>query len=368
MVSKNVPYMERIYRNIVAIKKNEFKRFYEHLSNAECIIPVGEGRSRCALYIGLGRISRDVKTPDSIDFPGRNMYEAAEVLEEKYRSVSLLVNSGSGETTTPRKIVQELSEYIEKTGSKTFTIDAIISNLESTIGRIAEKDYGAVVELRGRGRAPKSAEEYMKHGIMNDIYELGSLFLVQRIKQAINTGKGYRAVFRGVEKEMNKIGSLVDDFVESDFYWNLVRAMEKRSHVIVGGLGIARTVALMTVIRLQHVKRAIGDEAYLTGALAPRPRAGDVMLLISWSGETESLLSWCEEAKNFGAEVYSVVGRESTLSDKTESFILNCDVDSFYCYAAFALSPIPLSLVERLASRGLKLPEYIMSWYHSVTQ
>ena len=115
MVSKNIPYLGRVYRNILAIRKSDFKEFYNHVSNAECIIPVAEGRSKCALYIGLGRINRDVKTPDSIDFPGRNMYEAAEALENRYRRVSLLVNSGSGETTTPKRIVQELSEYIERT-------------------------------------------------------------------------------------------------------------------------------------------------------------------------------------------------------------------------------------------------------------
>ncbi len=368
MVSRKVPYLGRVYRNILAIKKYNFKKFYEDVSSAECIIPVGEGRSKCALHIGLGKINRDVKTPDSIDFPGRNMYEAAEALEKRYNRVSLLVNSGSGETTTPKRIVQELSEYIERTGSETFTVDAILSNPESTIGRVVKKGYGAMVELKGRGKEPKTAEEYMKQGIMNDIYELGSLYLIQRVKQAVNAKKNYRAAFKGVEEELKQIGGFVDEFVESDAYWSLVEAMEKRSHVIVGGLGIAKTVALMTVIRLQHIKRAIGDEAYLTGALAPRPRAGDVMLLVSWSGETESLVSWCKEAEDFGAEVYSIVGKDSTLSNTTKSFILSSNVDCFYCYAAFVLSPLPLSLVEKLASRGLRLPEYIMSWYHSVTQ
>ncbi|WP_048085886.1 hypothetical protein [Archaeoglobus veneficus] len=368
MMCRNVPYLERVYRNVDAIRKREFKTFYDHLYSADCIIPVGEGRSQCALYIGLGRINKDVKMPDSIDFPGKNMFEAAKVLEKKYKRISLLVNSGSGETTTPKRIVRELSAYIEQTDSKKFTIDAIVSNPDSAIGRVGEKEYGAIIELRGRGREPKTAEEYMKHGIMNDIYELGSLMLIHRIKQAVNSGKSYRDVFRGIQNEFRRISKFVDDFVDSDIYDNLVEAMERRSHVIVGGLGMAKIVALMTVIRLQHVKRSIGDEVYLSGPLAPRPRAGDVLLLISWSGETEPLLSWCKEAKDFGAEVYSIVGRESTLSEKTNSFVMDCEVENFYCYAAFVLSPLPLSVVERLASRGLRLPEYIIGWYHSVTQ
>jgi hypothetical protein len=40
----------------------------------------------------------------------------------------------------------------------------------------------------------------------------------------------------------------------------------------------------------------------------------------------------------------------------------------FYTRAAYVLSPLPVKLAERLGQRGLKLPEYIISWYHSVTQ
>jgi len=40
----------------------------------------------------------------------------------------------------------------------------------------------------------------------------------------------------------------------------------------------------------------------------------------------------------------------------------------FYTRAAYVLSPLPVQLAERLAKRGLRLPEYILSWYHSVTQ
>jgi hypothetical protein len=29
---------------------------------------------------------------------------------------------------------------------------------------------------------------------------------------------------------------------------------------------------------------------------------------------------------------------------------------------------LPVKLAERLRQRGLNLPEYIISWYHSVTQ
>lgn len=363
---EKVPYINTVYKNVMDLNADEVDSLYENISNAECIIPVGEGRSQCALYIGLRNINRDVRMVEAIDFPGENMYEAAEILEEKYSKVSLLVNSGSGETTNPKRVVEELKDYIDKSGSESFTINSIVSNPDSSIGKVSNK-YGSTVVLEGRGPGVKTGIEFMKHGIMNDIYELGSLILAHKIRELVNN-KGNDDIFQKMGKDMDEISRLMDDFAKSETYDSLVSNMEKRGHVIVGGTGIARVVALMSVIRFQHVKRAIGDEAYLTGSLAPRPRAGDTIILISWSGENETLLKWMKESKNFGANVYSVTGRESTLSENTDSFVIPSDPAEFYMKAAFVLSPISLSLVDRLDSRGLKLPEYIMGWYHSVTQ
>jgi len=369
-VSSEVEYINSVTANVRNVKKSEFKPFFDDLNAADCIIPLGEGRSQSALYIGMGQIkNKVVKTMIDIDFPGRNIVEAAPVLEKKYDKIVLLVNSGSGETTTPKIVVKQLSDYIEQEKSEKFTIAAVVSNTNSTIGKIGEKDYGHVVELKGRRKRKNITNAYLKHGIMNDVYELSSLLLFQKTKEAINEGKGHTAVFRKVAEESTVIGEIVDRFVCSDKYHDLIDKLETRSRITMGGLGPARNVAKMTAIRLQHVKRAIGDEAYLSGPFAPRPRACDVLFLISWSGETESILGWCRGQKKFGTHVYSIVGNESALSRESESFIIESPSTAFYERATFALSPLPLHLVERLNKQKFVLPEYIMEWWeHSVTQ
>lgn len=369
-VSSEVGYINSVTANVRNVKKSEFKPFFDDLNAADCIIPLGEGRSQSALYIGMGQIkNKVVKTMIDIDFPGRNIVEAAPVLEKKYDKIVLLVNSGSGETTTPKIVVKQLSDYIEQEKSEKFTIAAVVSNTNSTIGKIGEKDYGHVVELKGRRKRKNITNAYLKHGIMNDVYELSSLLLFQKTKEAINEGKGHTAVFRKVAEESTVIGEIVDRFVCSDKYHDLIDKLETRSRITMGGLGPARNVAKMTAIRLQHVKRAIGDEAYLSGPFAPRPRACDVLFLISWSGETESILGWCRGQKKFGTHVYSIVGNESALSRESESFIIESPSTAFYERATFALSPLPLHLVERLNKQKFVLPEYIMEWWeHSVTQ
>jgi len=366
---ERIAYINGVMENVRNIKKSEFKALYDDLNAADCIILVGEGRSQSALYIGMGQMDKVVRTMVDIDFPGRDIVEAAPVLEKKYDKIALLVNSGSGETSTPKIVVKQLSDYIKREKSDKFTIDAFVSNLNSSIGKIKEKDYGNVVELRGRERTPNTTNEYLKHGIMNDVYELGSLLLFQKTKEAINEKKDYRAVFEKIEEESKVIGEIVDSFVSSDIFKDIIDKLETRSRITMGGLGPARNAAQMTAIRLQHVKRAIGDEAYLSGSFAPRPRAGDILFLISWSGETEPVLGWCREQKKFGGYVYSIIGNESSLSRESESFILESTPATFYERATFVLSPLPLHLVERLHQRKFTLPEYIMEWWeHSVTQ
>ncbi len=368
-ISREVGYINGVIQNVQGVRRDEFKRFFDVLAAADCIILLGEGRSQSALYIGMGQLDRDVRTFVDIDFPGRNILEAAPVLEQKYERIVLLVNSGSGETTTPKIVVKQLAEYIERTKSEHFSIAAVVANPSSTIGRVSETDYGHVLELRGRERIPNDTNEFLKHGIMNDVYELSSMLLFQKTKEAINEGKGDASVFEKIEAESRVIGGLVDRFVCSEMYDKVVDRLETRSRITLGGIGPARNVAKMTAIRLQHVKRALGDEAYLAGPFAPRPRACDLVFFISWSGETESVVKWCREQKESGVYAYSIVGKDSTLARESESFIIEASPTTFYERATFALSPLPLHLVERLNQRGFRLPEYIMRWWqHSVMQ
>nr|QNO57407.1 hypothetical protein FKKJMMIK_00004 [Methanosarcinales archaeon ANME-1 ERB7] len=368
-ISGGIGYISGVMKNIHNIELSQFKPFYDDLEAADCIILVGEGRSQSALYIGMGQLDKWVRTLIDIDFPGRDLVDAAPVLEKKYDKVALLVNSGSGETSTPKIMVKQLSDYIEREKSDTFTIDAVVSNKKSSIGMIGEKEYGNVVELKGRVRSPKSTNGYLKHGIMNDVYELGSLLLFQKTKEALNEKKDYTAVFEKMDAESKILSKIVTKFVKSDNYKDIIDKLETRSRITMGGLGPARNVAKMTAIRLQHVKRAIGDEAYLSGPFAPRPRAGDILFMISYSGETEPLIGWCKDQKESGGYAYSIVGNESTLSRESDSFIIESTPTTFYERATFALSPLPLHLVKRLNLRGLRLPEYIMEWWqHSVTE
>ena len=172
---------------------------------------------------------------EDIDFPGRNILDAAPKLERMHRKIVVLVNSGSGETPIPKIVAQQLAEYIEKTHSEKFKIDAIVSNPDSSVGKIA-KSFGSLVVLAGRenrgGRRSKCGnegindssrnstadagvvakdarvekeegreEDILESGIMNDIYELGSLLILQKMKECINEGEEFECLTAAINDE-----------------------------------------------------------------------------------------------------------------------------------------------------------------------
>ena len=327
--------------------------------------------------IALSRIgwrNKVVLTPDDPGFPGKNMYEAASDLERRYKKILLLMNSGSGYSDDPLVMAQDLDRYIKERESNKFSMGLITSSLESPLAQIAN-EHGCVIQLKGRGKS-KPSFEYSETGMMGDIFELGTLSLLGMMIEAIFRNLDSDEVFQLCNEEFEKIGSIINANLESETYTQLVDLLEKRTNLFMGGKGTADQIAKMTAIRLFHIKSFLGDDVYVTrGINTPHPRAGDLEILMSFSGETRPVLIWGDVMKKFNGNVLAITGcKESTLAKKADlKIILEEDVKlgtprRFYTRAAYVLSPLPVKLAERLAERGLKLPEYIISWYHSVTQ
>jgi D-arabinose 5-phosphate isomerase GutQ len=366
----------------MSIKKRELAPLYEDLTAADCVICGGSGRSLYSLNAALSQIAlsqvgwrnKVVLTPDDPGFPGKNMYDAAGDLERRYKKTLLLMNSGSGYSDDPLVMAQDLARYIEERKSTHFSMGLLTSAMESPLAEITSK-YGQVVQLKGRGKN-KPGAEYAETGMMGDIFELGTLELLNSMIEAIFRNLPVGDVFRLCEEEFEKVGDMIDANVNSETYTRLVDIMEKRTNVFLGGKGTGNEIAKMTGVRLFHIKSFLGDNVYITrGVNTPHPRAGDLEILLSFSGETRPVIIWADVLKKFGGTVFAITGNEnSTLAKKADlKIVLPEEVKPstprrFYTRAAYVLSPLPVKLAERLGERGLNLPEYIISWYHSVTQ
>ena len=378
----SIGFANKIRENILSIRKKSLEPLYEDLKAADCVICSGSGRSLHSLNAAMSQIAlsqvgwrnKVVLTPDDPGFPGKNMYDAAADLERRYKKTLLLMNSGSGYSDDPLMMAQDLARYIEEKKTNKFTMGLLTSSLESPLAQITSK-HGSVVQIKGRGKS-KPSFEYSETGMMGDIFELGTLELLNMMIEAIFRNLEVGDVFKLCEEEFETIGNIIDANVESETYTQLVDLMEKRTNVFLGGKGTANEIAKMTGVRLFHIKTFLGDNVFMTrGVNTPHPRAGDLEILISFSGETKPVLLWCDALKQFNGTVLSVTARkDSTLAKKSDlKIILEEEVKPgtprrFYTRAAYVLSPLPVKVAERLAQRGLNLPEYIISWYHSVTQ
>jgi len=378
----SIGYVNRIRDNLLGLKRKKLLPLYEDLKSANCVVCGGSGRSLCSLNAAMSQIAMSqigwrnkvVLTPDDPGFPGKNMYDAAAELERRYKRILLLINSGSGLSGDPKAMAEDLARYIEDKKTSRFSMGLVTSNVNSPLAQIVS-EHGHVVELRGRGKS-KPSFEYSEIGIMGDMFELGSLLLLCMMTEAIFRNLRVDGVFRLCEEEFAKLGPMIDSNVESETYTHLVDMLERRVNVFLGGKGTANEIVKMAGIRLFHIKGFLGDNVYIArGVNTPHPRAGDFEILVSFSGETKPVISWCDIFKKLNGFVLSITGtKKSTLAKKSdfnitlEETVKLGQPRRFYMRAAYVLSPLPVKLAERFSEKGLKLPEYIIHWYHSVTQ
>ncbi len=378
----SVGYVNKIRDNILDIKKKKLLPLYEELKSSNCVVCSGSGRSLYSLNAAMSQMamsqigwrSKVILTPDDPGFPGKDMYDAAHDLERRYKKTLLLISSGSGLSEDPLVMAQDLARYIEEKKTSKFCMGLVTSDFNSPLAKIV-REHGYAIELKGRGTS-KPSFDYSKIGIMGDMFELGSLLLLCMMTEATFRNLTIDGVFQLCEEEFNKLGPIIDVNVDSETYRCMLDLLERRTDVFLGGKGTANEIIKMTAVRLFHIKGFLGDNVYTArGVNTPRPRAGDLEILVSYSGETKPVIAWCDTFKNLNGAVLSITGsKKSTLAERSDYHIELAETARlgqprrFYMRAAYVLSPLPVKLAERLSERGLLLPEYIMNWYHSVTQ
>jgi 6-phospho-3-hexuloisomerase len=375
-------YVNRIYQNVQSIDVEAFERLFHDIKSAGVVIPSGEGRSKGALSIACSELAKMrggkiVIDRGDIGFPGREVSEAAPILRQRFGRVCLLINSGSGRSMTPIIDAQNLAAYVGKTGSeRDYTIDLVTSDPASPLAKIAQK-YGSVLELKGRepNTSPEETRIFRDVGIMEDTFILGSGVIFHAVAEALYEESLPSRALRYSREIVQEAAKVIDNSITSEFYKFILDRLEMRNLCFFAGLGSSHEVARMTAVRVGHIKRALGDQVFVAReSSTPAPRHGDIMVVISSSGETEIVSAWCRNFKRMGGQLAAVVGNaESTIASLADSvLVLPSGTEAgrpnrFYVYAAFALSPLPIFLVERLDEKGFRLPEYIIRWHQSVT-
>lgn len=114
---------------------------------------------------------------------------------------------------------------------------------------------------------------------------------------------------------IEKISSLLA--ATDDSYGEKLTAMlDKASRVFITGAGRSGLIAKFFAMRLMHG----GYEVFVVGEIVtPSIRKGDLFIVISGSGETETMIAFTKRAKELGASIALISTKsKSTIGDMSE--------------------------------------------------
>lgn len=125
---------------------------------------------------------------------------------------------------------------------------------------------------------------------------------------------------------LNKITDILgatDDSYEA----KLVSMCDDAKRIFITGAGRSKLVGNFLGMRLMHS----GYETYVQGEVAtPSIRSGDLLIVISGSGETTQLVSFANKAKSEGAKVILICSKsKSTIGDIADQTIQIGNDNSF---------------------------------------
>jgi 6-phospho 3-hexuloisomerase len=114
---------------------------------------------------------------------------------------------------------------------------------------------------------------------------------------------------------INKISGILEATPDSHEK-TLVDMLDSAKRIFVSGAGRSKLVGSFFAMRLMHG----GYDTSLVGEIVtPSIKAGDLMIIISGSGETEQLIAFTKRAKEIGAKICLISAKDdSTIGDMAD--------------------------------------------------
>lgn len=107
---------------------------------------------------------------------------------------------------------------------------------------------------------------------------------------------------------IEKISSVLEA-TDASYDEKLTAMLDKASRIFIAGAGRSALVARFFAMRLMHG----GYNVFVVGEIVtPSIRSGDLLIVISGSGETETMIAYAKRAKELGAEVTLISAKSSS--------------------------------------------------------
>ena len=99
----------------------------------------------------------------------------------------------------------------------------------------------------------------------------------------------------------------------------LTHNLDKASRIFVAGAGRSGLIAKFFAMRLMHG----GYDVYVVGEIVtPSIRTGDLLIVISGSGETETMIAFSKRAIELGAEIVLITTKNSSTIGDLANFVI----------------------------------------------
>ncbi len=115
---------------------------------------------------------------------------------------------------------------------------------------------------------------------------------------------------------IDKIGSILDA-TDQNYDQQLTAMIDQASRIFIAGAGRSALVARFFAMRLMHG----GYNVFVVGEIVtPSLSKGDLLIVISGSGETETMIAFAKRAKELGGKLVLISSRtSSTLGDMSDT-------------------------------------------------
>jgi len=115
---------------------------------------------------------------------------------------------------------------------------------------------------------------------------------------------------------LDKISGILDA-TDDSYHEKLAKMLDEASRIFVSGAGRSGLVGRFFAMRLMHS----GYDVSLVGEIVtPSIKEGDLLIIISGSGETEQLIAYTKRAKAVGAKILLLSAKnDSTIGDLADA-------------------------------------------------
>lgn len=115
---------------------------------------------------------------------------------------------------------------------------------------------------------------------------------------------------------LDKITSILEA-TDASYDGKLTEILDKASRIFVSGAGRSGLIGRFFAMRLMHS----GYDVSVVGEIVtPSIKKGDLLIVISGSGETEQLIAFTKKAKEIGAQIVLISAKsDSTIGDMADA-------------------------------------------------